>query len=150
MADVFHRGMYDDIVAGNFTSSADLRLMAVMSNTTCDTETDAQTLSDFTTIDECDGVGYAQLDLASVAVAYDATNDRLWVDAADGDLDGGGDSVAVSTRQVTGVVVYRYVDGTDANDVPWCYMDVGPYTLSGGKFDVVWASTGILYIELAS
>jgi hypothetical protein len=145
MAQLLYQGLYDDMVAGNFTSSADLRIMLVMTNTTCDTEADAQNLSDFTTIDECDGVGYAQRDLASVAVAYDAANDRLGVDAADADMTGDTDSIAVSTRDVSGYVVYRYVDGTDANDVPWGYIDVGPYTLSGGDFTITFPTAGVLY-----
>ena len=36
-----------------------LDVKIVMSNTTCDTERDKLTLSGFTTIDECDGSGYA-------------------------------------------------------------------------------------------
>ena len=143
MAQAVYQGLHDDIIGGSLTSSADLRLMAVMSNTTTDTETDAQTLSDFTTIDECDGVGYAQADLASLSVAYNASTDKLVIDADDCDLDGGSDIIAVSTRQVTRLLFYRYVDGTDANDVPWFSIDVGPFTLSGGPFDVQFNTTGI-------
>jgi len=100
-------------------------------------------MSDFTTIDECDGAGYAELDLAAWTGAYDSTNNRYEFDATDGDMDGGTDSIALSSRQVQGYVLYRYVDGTDANDVPWGYLDIGPYTLGGGKFDFVWNAEGI-------
>ena len=146
MAQEVYQGFYDDLEAGNVTDSTDARAMLVMSNTTTDTEEDAQTLSDFTTIDECDGTGYAELDLASLSVAYDSTNDRLVIDAADGDFDGGGDTVGASTRDITRILVYRYVDGTDANDVPWFSIDVGPYAPVGGAIDVTWNSTGIAYI----
>lgn len=148
MATVFYQGLDDDKAAGNLATGVDLRCMAVMSNTTIDTEEDAQTLSDFTTIDEADGVGYAQADLASVTVTYDSTNDRhRVVDADDFDLDGGTDSVAVCSRDVTRLLYYRYVDGTDANDVPWLSIDIGPYTPQGSSFDVVVNTTGIYYEE---
>ena len=149
MAQVVYQGFYDDLMAGNVTSSADLRALLVMSNTTIDVDEDAQTLSDFTTIDECDGTGYSELDLASVSVAYDSTNDRLVIDAADGDFDGGGGSITATTREVSRVLIKRYVDGTDANDVPWFSIDIGPYDPVGGAFDVTWNSTGIAYIGSA-
>lgn len=142
------QGFYNDMLGGDMTSP-DLRCMAVMSDTTCDTESDAEVFDDFTTTDECDGVGYAQKDLASVTVAYVSADDAVMVDAADFDLDGGGDSVALSTRQVVGLVYYRYVDGTDANDVPWFYVPVGPYTLGGGEFNVTVHTSGIARVRLA-
>lgn len=149
MAQAVYQGFYDDLVAGNVTASADLRAMLVMSNTTTDTETDAQTLSDFTTQDECDGVGYAQLDLLTITCAYDTATDRLVIDAANGDFDGGLGTIAASSRDVTRVLIYRYVDGTDANDVPWASIDIGPYTTAGGAFDVTWNATGVIYIGSA-
>lgn len=146
MAQQFYQGFWDDLEAGLVTQTTDVRAMIVMSNTTIDTEVDAQTLSDFTTIDECDGAGYAELDLSSITVAYDDTNDRLKVDAADGDFDGGSDIVNASTRSLTRVMIYRYVDGTDANDIPWSSIDIGPYTTAGGPIDVTWPTVGIIYI----
>ena len=144
-----HQGFYVDLLAGNVVAAPDLRVRAVMSNTTCDTEADVSTFSGFTTIDECDGVGYAERDLANVSVAYDSANDRLLIDADDYDLDGGGGSVAASSRQVVGLVYYRYVDGTDANDVPWFYVGIGPYTMTGGAFDITVHADGIANIALA-
>jgi hypothetical protein len=151
MTQVIYQGFYDDLAAGNVTSSADLRVMAVMSDTTIATagQEDAQTLSDFTDMDECDGVGYAQHDIANVAVAYDSTDNHLVIDGDDGDLDGGTDIIQASSRNVTRYMVYRYVDGTDANDVPWMSEAVGPFTLTGGPFDILWNSAGILYLGSA-
>ena len=143
MAQVVYQGFYDDILGGAVTAAADLRVILVMTNTTCDTQEDAQNMSDFTTIDECDGAGYAELDLASITAAYDSTNDRLEFDAADGDMDGGSGAIAAATRDVQAYVIKRYVDGTDANDVPWVYRDIGPYTLAGGAFDFAWNAEGI-------
>lgn len=145
MAQVVYQGFFVDLEAGTVTDATDLRAKLVMSSTTIDVE-DALNLVDFTAIDECDGVGYAELDLASLSVAYDDTNDRLMIDAADGDFTGGTDILQVSTRQITRVLFYRYVDGTDANDVPWFSQDIGPFTTAGGPFDAVWPTTGIAYI----
>ena len=144
MAQVIYQGFFDDVAAGNVTSSADLRAMLLMANTTTDTEEDAQTMSDFTTIDEADGVGYAALDIAGVSVAYDSTNNRLVIDGTDDDFESGG--IDTCSRNVTRVLIKRYVDGTDANDVPWSSIDIGPYSPGGGTFDVTWNTTGILYI----
>lgn len=148
MAQAVYQGFHDDLEAGVVTDAVDLRAKAVMSNTTIDTEVDAQTISDFTTLDECDSVGYAEADLTSVTVAYDDTNDRfINIDAADFDLDGGGDIVAVATRSITRLLYYRYVDGTAANDVPYFSIDIGPFDPSGGPFDVTIHADGIYYIS---
>jgi hypothetical protein len=148
MAQYVYQGYFDDVAGGN-AGAEDLRVMLVMSNSTFDTDTNVGNLSDFTTIDECDGAGYVQLDLASVAVAWDSSNARLEYDAADGDLDGGSGIITASTRDVTGFIVYRYVDGTAANDVPWFGRDIGPYTLAGGAFDFQWNTEGILQLASA-
>jgi len=151
MAQVVYQGYYDDLAAGYVVGTTDLRARLVMSNTTIADagQEDAQTISDFTTLDEVDGVGYAMLDLENVTVAYDSANDRLVIDADDGDFDGGTGSIAASSRQVTRVLIERYVDGTDPNDVPWLSIDIGPYTTSGGAFDVIWNSLGIAYVGSA-
>jgi hypothetical protein len=151
MAQIVFRGFSDDMIAGNAIAAADLRVLLVMTNTTVDTEHDVQTLSGFTTLDECDGVGYARLDLASVAGAWDATNNRYEWDADDGDMDGGTNSILASTRDIQGFVIYRHVDGTDANDVPWVYSDTGgfPFTTGGGSFDFTWDTEGLIQVKSA-
>jgi hypothetical protein len=146
MGQIVYQGYLNDIIGGAAVAAADLRVLLVMTDTTCDTENDAATMSDFTVIDECDGVGYVQLDLLSGAAAYDAVNDRLEYDVADGDMDGGGGIITVSTRSVSGFLIKRYVDGTDANDVPWVFRDIGPYILSGGAFDFEWSTEGIIQV----
>lgn len=148
MAQYVYQGYFDDIASGN-AGAEDLRVLLVMSNSTFDSDTEVAKMDDFTTLDECDGAGYVQLDLANVTVTYDAVNDRLEYDADDGDLDGGSGIITVSTRDVTGFVVKRYVDGTDANDVPWYGRDIGPYTLAGGAFDFTFNAEGILQVASA-
>lgn len=146
MAQVVYQGFYDDLAAGAVVTAADCRAILVMSNTTIDTEEDAQNISDFTTLDECDGSGYLELDLGSVTFTYDSTNDRMVLDAANGDFEGGLGSVNASSRQITRVLFYRYVDGTDANDVPWASIDIGPYDTVGGPVDITINTSGILYL----
>ena len=151
MAQVVYQGFYDDVLAGNVTASADLRAILCMSNTDIADAgaEDAQNMSDFADYDECDGLGYAELDLANVTMAYDSTANTLVIDADNGDFDGGGDVIQTSSRQVTRVLIKRYVDGTDANDVPWTSIDIGPFTTSGGPFDVTWNASGAIYIGSA-
>ena len=146
---MIYQGFYDDLMGGSFTGAPDCRVYLLMTNTTCDTELDAQTMSDFTTIDECDGAGYVQLDLLTGTTAYDVANDRLEYDAADGDMDGGSSIIAAASRDVSMYLVKRYVDGTDANDVPWFAKEIGPYTLAGGAFDFTWNAEGLLQIASA-
>jgi hypothetical protein len=148
MAQYVYQGYFDDIVGGN-AGAVDLRVLLVMSNSTFDTDTNVANLSDITTLDECDGAGYARLDLQTVTAAWDGTNMRLEYDAADGDMDGGSGIITASTRQVTGFIVYRYVDGTAANDVPWFGRDIGPYSLAGGAFDFQWNAEGFLQVASA-
>jgi len=148
MSQYVYQGYFDDVIGGN-AGVEDLRVMLVMTNSTFDSQIDVQTMSDFTTIDECDGAGYVQLDLLSAAAAWDSGNSRLEYDAADGDLDGGSGIITASTRQVSGFIVKRYVDGTDANDVPWFGRDIGPYTLAGGAFDFQFNAEGILQLASA-
>ena len=146
MAQQVYQGFFDDLAAGNVLTGADCRAQLVMSNTTIDTEADAQTISDFSTYDECDGAGYFELDLGTVTFTYDSANDRMVLDADNGDLDGGVGTVNASSRQITRVNYYRYVDGTAANDVPWASIDIGPYDTVGGPVDITINTTGILYL----
>jgi hypothetical protein len=149
MTQTVYQGFYDDLAAGEANSAADVRARLLMSNTTVAAEEDAQTISDFTTLDECDGVGYVELTIANLDVAYDAATDLYVIDGDDGDFEGGLGEILASTRPVSRILIYRYVDGTDAADVPWFSQDIGPFYTVGGKFDVMWNSTGIAYIGSA-
>lgn len=123
----------------------DIRARLVMTNTTCDTEVDAiNTLSNYTTIDPCDATGYADVALASEAVNVDDTNNRAEFDATDITFSGlGGDA----TRALQGVLLYKYVDGTNTNDIPVCYVDfpaTKPSTTT--SLTVTWDAEGILQL----
>lgn len=124
----------------------DIRARLVMANTTCDTEVDAiNDLADYTTIDPCDATGYADIDMVGLAVADDDTNDRAEFDATDLSFTGlGGDA----SRNFVGVLLYKYVDGTNANDIPVVYVEFSsaiPSTAT--QVDVPWNAEGILQLS---
>lgn len=124
----------------------DIRARLVMTNTTCDTEIDnINDLADYTTIDVADATGYADVQLASEAVAADNTNDRAEFDAADISFTGlGGDA----TRDYQGVLLYKYVDGTNANDLPLCFIDFSSdIPKEATQVNVPWDAEGILQLS---
>jgi len=103
-------------------NSSDIRARLVMTNTTCDTEIDAiNNLSNYTTIDPGDATGYADVALTGETVTANDTDNR-------GDFDTSSDIVFTglggdATRDYIGVLLYKYVDGTNANDVPLAYIE---------------------------
>ena len=105
-----------------YINAKDIRARLVMTNTTCDTEVDAiVNLSDYTTIDPGDATGAADIALTGETVTINDTDNR-------GDLDTSADIVFPSlsgdaTRDYQGCLLYEYVDGTDANDIPFEYVD---------------------------
>lgn len=128
--------------------SIDIRAIPVMTNTTVDTETTAATLSDFTAIDEYDGGGYTQHDIAGLTTVEDDANSRAEVHATDGTF---GSTVSGGTRNIQGILYKEYVDGTDANDRPIAYSDTGgfPKNPSGGAFDQAFDTEGAFQIKSA-
>lgn len=123
----------------------DIRARLCMTNTTCDTQVDAiNDLADYTTIDPCNATGYADVALASEAVAADDANDRAEFDATDISFTGlGGDA----SRDYQGVLLYKYVDGTNANDIPLCFIDFSAdIPLQATQVNVPWNAEGILQL----
>lgn len=103
-------------------NSSDIRARLCMTNTTCDTEVDAiNNLDDYTTIDVADATGYADVALDTETVTANDANNRGDFDTAANIVFSGlsGDA----TRDYQGVLLYKYVDGTDANDIPLCFID---------------------------
>lgn len=126
----------------------DIRVRLCMTNTTCDTEVDAiDNLSDYTTIDPCDATGYADVALVSETVAADDSNNRADFSANDAVFSGlGGDA----TRDIQGTLVYKYVDGTNANDVPIVFIDFTENKSSAAtQITVPFSTTDILRIAQA-
>ena len=103
-------------------NTSDIRARLCMTNTTCDTELDAiNTLSNYTTIDVSDATGYADVALDTETVTANDTDNRGDFDTATAIVFSGlsGDA----TRDYQGILLYKYVDGTDANDIPLGFVD---------------------------
>jgi hypothetical protein len=123
--------------------TADLRLMGVMTNTTADTDADADTLAEITTHDEYDGSGYSIVALSGEVVNYDEANNRVEIDATD--LAPLYAALGAGTRSMAGFLVYAHIDGTDANDKPVWWIDTGgfPFAGNGGVVNVTWNAEAI-------
>lgn len=123
----------------------DIRAKLLMSNTTCDTENDGiSTVSNFTTQDKSDATGYADVALASETVTkVDAsdwakfTSDNIVFSGLSGD----------ATRDYVGILLYKYVDGTDANDKPIAYIEfTGTVVKEATQVTVTCPANGWLYL----
>ena len=124
----------------------DIRCLLVMTNTTADTDQDAGTLSAIGTLDEYDGSGYSRAALASQVVTRDDANNRAEISATSPISFGA--TVGAGTRSAAGMVVYRHVDGTAANDLPIAYIDTGGFPVNGGggAFQVTINAEGLLQV----
>ena len=124
----------------------DIRARLCMNTTTCDTEVDAiNDLADYTLIDVSDATGYADVALTSEAVAADDANNRAEFDATDASFTGlSGDA----TRDYQGVLIYKYVDGTNTNDIPICFIDfTADVPKTATQVDIPWDAEGILQLS---
>lgn len=103
-------------------NTSDIRARLCMTNTTCDTEIDAiNNLSNYTTIDVCDASGYADVALNTETVTANDTDNRADFDTASNIVFSGLGGNA--TRDFQGILLYKYVDGTNANDIPLMFVD---------------------------
>jgi hypothetical protein len=137
---------YKLATAGLNLSTADIRVKCLMSSTTADEDEDATNLAGITTVDEFDGSGYSELDLASITVTKQNDNDRTEVDAASGNF---GSTVSAGTRSIVALLYYVYVDGTTSNDYPLAYDDTPaefPLQADGGPLNITIDPTGFLHI----
>lgn len=121
----------------------DIRVLMVMSNTTADTETDAEFVGSITTLDECDGANYARVTLTGEAVAADLANDRGEFDANDISWT----NLGAGTRNNVALVVFKFVTN-DAASPLIAYIDSGgfPFNGSGINVSVAWNAEGILQL----
>lgn len=107
---------------------SDLRMALVMTNTTADTEIDAENPGDLSTLDEFDGSGYSRQALTGEAVNVDTGNDRAEIDFADPTFA----TIGNGTRQIQGWLVIQNVDGNAANDLNKFYQDFSATINPGG------------------
>lgn len=124
-------------------AGADIRVILVMTNTTGDTDQDAQYVGNITTLDEMDGANYARQALANQAVNEDAANNRAEFDADDPTFA----SLGAGTRQVAGAIYYRHVTN-DADSPLIAYVDSGgfPFAANGGNVTIQHNAEGIVQI----
>lgn len=117
----------------------DIRVALVMTNTTADTETEAENIGAFTTLDEMDATGYARQALANQAVNEDLANDRAEFDADDRLFS----MTSAGTRAVEGAIIYK--EGpTDADREVITFIDFNPDVVGGGDITIQWNAEGIL------
>lgn len=142
MANFWYNEAKRALLAGELDlDTDDLRVMLVMTNTTADTEDDANTISGFTTLDEYDGSGYARQALANETISEDAANDRAEVDADDAVFA----SLGAGTRQAQAAIVFKHVTN-DTDSVPIAFIDSGgfPFDGTGSNLTIQWNAEGIL------
>ena len=115
----------------NLNASADVRAILCMTNTTADTEEDAEFVGSITTLDEMDGANYARKTLAGEAVAADLTNNRGEFDFTDPVWS----ALGAGTRQVAGLLLLKFVTN-DADSPAIAWIDSGgfPFSANGGDF----------------
>jgi len=125
----------------NFATD-DIRVLMVMTNTTCDTEEDKAFIDQFTTLDEFDGANNARKALTTEAVSADEGNDRGEFDADDVTWT----ALGAGTRQAAGLLLYKFVsDDSDSIPIAWIDDDF-PITPGGGDVTITWNADGILQI----
>jgi len=124
-------------------ATADWRVLLVMLNSTVPSENDGIiNLDDYSILDEFDGAGYSRKTLTGVTLTkVDASdnvqlvaNNPVWT------------SQAAGTRNIAGALLYIYVDGTAANDIPFAFF-TGAGAPVGDDVTIRWsgeASSGIV------
>lgn len=129
-------------------NSSDIRAALLMTNTTADTDNDADVfVGDLTTLDECDATGYARQALASEAVNIDDTNDRAEFDATDVSFTGLSGN---ATRAIQGVLLYKHVTN-DADSPLLAFIDfTSDIPATATQIDIPWNAEGILQIAQAA
>ena len=140
MADVVYNSAKVDIAAGDIIlDSDDIWILLVTSAYTPDP--DAHNFRDDIT-NEVTGTGYTAggMDMGTITVTQDNTNNRATVDAADPVWSG-------ATITARGAVVYKKV-GTAATDRLICYLDFGSdISSTAAAFTVQLATAGFLTLS---
>lgn len=126
--------------------TGDVRAALVMSNTTADTEVDAEFMAAFTTLDEYDGASYARVALTTEAFAADLASDRFKFSCDPITFA----TLGVGTRQCVGMILYLHVTN-DADSKPLFYIDGTGWPFDGNGEDVTFTphADGAAYIRNA-
>lgn len=143
MSFVYQRFKEETASAGIDYGAADFRVALVMTNTTADTERTRDTISGFTTLDECDGANYARVDLAGVTLTRDDGNLIVYLDANDAVFT----NLGAGTRQNAAALLYLHVTN-DTDSIPAAYIDTGgfPFDGTGANNTIQWNALGIVQL----
>ncbi len=134
------------VAEGEIDLDADtLKILLVTDQTTADTEGNIQTLSGYATLGEFDGANYEVKTLANLTHALDTGNERFELDADNVTYTALGASG--TQNNVQGVLLYKHVDGTDANDQPIAFIEFSStLTPDGSDVTISWDAEGILQL----
>lgn len=119
----------------------DIRSLLVMTNTTADTEDDVEFISQFTTLDEFNGAGYARVALAGEAVNADVANARAEFDANDTAFA----ALSNGTRSIAAIMLFKFVVD-DTQSIPICYLNFSSFNPGGGVLTCEWSAEGIMWL----
>jgi hypothetical protein len=131
------------LMSGDMDLNADdMRLILCMTNTTADTDVDADNTGSYT-LDEMDGTNYARQALANEAVNVDDTNDRAEFDADDVSIA----SLGNGTRQMQGALIHEFITN-DASSFPLCFIEFSSTINPGGStFTIAFNAEGIVQLS---
>ncbi len=149
------------ILAGELDMDAsgdDLRVMLLADASSAGTEEDAATISAFTTKGEWIGAGYVAGGKALTGKAVTANdsnnrgefnaNDSVWPNmgpAGSGFMS----SSSLGVGSIVAALLYKYVDGTDANNIPVAYATNNNFPLvpDGSDVAIRWNSQGAMQAQ---
>lgn len=119
----------------------DIRVMLLMTNTTADTETTKEFISQFTTLDEFDGAGYARVAMTTEAVNQDTPNARAEFDADNTAFA----ALTTGTRQIDAGIIFKFVTN-DADSIPIFLLQFTNFNPGGGVVTLEWNAEGIAWL----
>jgi hypothetical protein len=142
---VYHRALAKLLSGDLDLNTHDIRMALVMTNTDADTNTDAEFIASFASLDEMDGANYVRKALANETVTADLTNDRgeFTADAVTWSALGNG------TRQLEGIVLFRHVTN-DADSIPIAFIDPPGWPLNPGGADLTVTPNAEGILQLAN
>jgi len=149
MASLVNNYFKERVAEGTIDLDTDtIKVALLKTDTTADTEANAQTLAGYTTLGEfsTSGTNYARATLSVTSSAVDETNNRYEFHASNvtfSEL-----SASSPAADIQGVLVLKHVDGTDANDQPIAFIDFSSdLTPDGSDVTIHWHDEGILQLS---
>lgn len=142
---IYNEAKYQSLRGGVALHTDDVRVLLVMTNSTADTDVNAQTIAGITTLDECDSAGYTSggVALTGETVSRDGAGNRGYFDAADATFA----NLQQGTRQIKGMLLYIWKGSLGAS-VPVAWFDTPgfPFHGNGSSMTAQWNGNGILQL----